>query len=82
MMRQSATYLIVTAICITSASMSPVSGDSNDKAALDLLIEENQNISMGAEEMAFFLDTHGYDAIPKDGYVTINIDDTPKLLPN
>jgi hypothetical protein len=82
-MRQSATYLIATVICIMLALISPGSGTSNDKAALNQLIEENQNISMDTEEMAFFLATHGYDAAPMDGYVMINIDgEIYKLLPN
>jgi hypothetical protein len=83
MMRQSTIYLIAAIICVILASMSPVAVASVDKAALNQLIEENQNIRMDAEEMAFFLATHGYDAAPKDGYVMINIDgETYKLLPN
>lgn len=82
MMRQTATYLIAAAICIMFAMMSPVSGASTEKASLNQLIEANQNINMDAEEMAFFLATHGYDATPKDNCVIVKVDgDTLKIVP-
>jgi hypothetical protein len=83
MMRQTAIYLIAAAICIMFAMMSPVSGTSTEKASLNQLIEENRNINMDAEEMAFFLATHGYDATPKGNCVIVNVDgETCQVLPN
>jgi hypothetical protein len=82
MMRQSAAYLITTVICIMFVIMIPVSGAPTQKASLNQLIEDNKNIKLDVEEMAFFLATHGYDAIPKDNYVMVKVDgETLKIEP-
>jgi hypothetical protein len=82
MMRQTATYLITAVICVIFVSMSPVSGTSTERASLNQLIEENQDLNLDANEMAFLLATHGYDAAPKDNYVIVNIDgETLKIAP-
>ena len=38
---------------------------------------------MGVKDLAFFLVTHDFDAVPKKDHVEVNIDDTVyKLVPN
>ena len=47
------------------------------------LISYNEDVWISAQDLAFFLATHNYDAVPKDGYVEVHIDKTVlKLVPN
>ncbi len=47
------------------------------------LISSIEDVWMSVQDLAFFLATHNYDAVPEDGYVEIHIDNTVlKLVPN
>jgi hypothetical protein len=82
MMRLTATYLIAAVICVMFTMMGPVSGASTEMVSLHQLIEENPNINMNANEMAFLLATHGYDATPKGNCVIVKVDgETLKIAP-
>jgi hypothetical protein len=38
---------------------------------------------MDTQDLAFFLATHNYNAVPRDGYVELNLNGTIyKLIPN
>jgi hypothetical protein len=60
-------------ICIMLAMASPAFGGSAEKSSLMKLIEDNENIHMDVDEMAFLLATHGYDAMPNGNHVVVNI---------
>ena len=47
------------------------------------LITSYEDRLMDANDLAFFLATHNFDAIPRDGYVELSLDDKRyKLIPN
>ena len=47
------------------------------------LIIQNEDVRMNADDLAFFLATHGYDVTPEDGCVKLNLDGTVyQLVPN
>jgi len=50
---------------------------------LETIISQNEDTYMTPNDLAFFLDTHNYDASVKDGYVQVKIDGTIyKVVPN
>ena len=73
MMRQIVPYLLVALVCAAFAPASYASGvaDSNQ---LTTLISQSDDARMTPNDLAFFLATHNYDAMPKDGYVQVKID--------
>ena len=82
MIRQIVASLIVALAPLAFAPAGLASG-SADGADLSKLISQNEDARMTAEDLAFFLATHNYDATPKDGFVQVKIDDTIyKLVPN
>jgi hypothetical protein len=82
MIRQIVASLIVVLATLAFAPAGFASG-SADSSALSKLISQNEDARMTAEDLAFFLATHNYDATPKDGFVQVKIDDTIyKLVPN
>jgi hypothetical protein len=82
MMRQIVASLIVVLAPLAFASAGFASG-ATDSFDLSKLISQNEDARMTAEDLAFFLATHNYDATPKDGFVQVEIDDTIyKLVPN
>jgi len=82
MIRQIVASLIVVLAPLAFAPAGFASG-SADSFDLSKLISQNEDARMTAEDLAFFLATHNYDATPKDGFVQVEIDDTIyKLVPN
>jgi hypothetical protein len=82
MMRQIAPSLIVALVCVAFAPASSASG-AVASTELSKLISQNEDAHMTAEDLAFFLATHNYDATPKDGFVQVKIDGTIyKVVPN
>jgi hypothetical protein len=82
MIRQIVASLIVVLapLAFAPAGFAYGSADSFD---LSKLISQNEDARMTAEDLAFFLATHNYDATPKDGFVQVKINDTIyKLVPN
>ena len=82
MMRQIVSYLIAALVCALFAPASYASGVA-DSTQLSNLISESNDARMTANDLAFFLATHNYDAPPKDGYVQVEIEGTIyKVVPN
>jgi len=82
MMRQVVPSLIIAVACVAFAPGSLASGASQC-AQLSELISQNEDAHMTAEDLAFFLAIHNYDATPKDGFVQVKMDGTIyNLVPN
>jgi hypothetical protein len=55
----------------------------NDMSELKQLVSSYDDPKMTAQDLAFYLVTHNYDATPKDGYVELQLDgENYKLVPN
>ncbi len=83
--RINAAYLIAIAaiIGIVIASMSYPSAASDDYTDLMKLITDSEDVRINAQDLAFLLATHGFDAEPKDGHVIVKLDKVVyKLTPN
>ena len=75
--------LAIIFIILTSQSFTALSSASADNSALIKLISQNEDSRMGVKDLAFFLVTHDFDAVPKKDHVEVHIDDTVyKLVPN
>jgi len=75
--------LAITAACILMAFMNTASAIGEDISDLKKLISGNEDTRMDSQDLAFFLATHNYDAMPKDGYVELNLNGIIcKLIPN
>ncbi len=82
MMRQIVASLIVALACVAFAPDSLASGAAQC-ASLSELISQNEDARMTAEDLAFFLAIHNFDATPKDGFVQVKMDGTIcNLMPN
>jgi hypothetical protein len=76
-------YLIIILFLIASQSFTALSSVAVDNSALVTLISQNEDSRMDVNDLAFFLVTHDFDAVPKKDYVEVRIDDTVyKLVPN
>ena len=74
-------YIIL--IIIISQSFTALSFAVADNSALMKLISQNEDPRMGVKDLAFFLVTHDFDAVPKKDHVEVHIDDTVyELVPN
>ena len=75
--------LTVILIILTSQCFTTLSSAAADNSALLKLISQNEDSRMGVKDLAFFLVTHDFDAVPKKDYVEVHIDDAVyKLVPN
>jgi len=75
--------LAITAACILMAFMNTASAIGEDISDLKKLVLGNEDTRMDSQDLAFFLATHNYDAMPKDGYVELNLNGIIcKLIPN
>jgi hypothetical protein len=83
MMRQIETYLIAALTCIVFVSANPAFGTIPENSDLTKLITQYHDTHMTVNDLAFFMATHNYDAIPGNGYVQITINGaTCKATPN
>jgi hypothetical protein len=65
------------------AVMNTASAMGEDISDLKKLISGNEDTRMNSRDLAFFLVTHNYNAVPRDGYVELNLNGiTYKLIPN
>ena len=56
---------------------------SDDYSNLMKLINETEDVRMDAQDLAFFLATHNFDATPKGDYAIVKIDSRIyKVVPN
>ena len=75
--------LTIILILLTSQSLTALSSAVADNSALVTLISQNDDPRMDVNDLAFFLATHDFDAVPKKDHVEVQIDDTVyKLVPN
>jgi hypothetical protein len=75
--------LAIILIFLASQPLATLSSDAADNSALVKLISQNEDSRMGVKDLAFFLVTHDFDAVPKKDYVEVHMDDTVyKLVPN
>jgi predicted small secreted protein len=73
----------IMAACILMAIMNTASGIGEDISDLKRLISGNEDTGMNSRDLAFFLITHNYNAVPKDGYAELNLNATIyRLIPN
>jgi hypothetical protein len=70
-------------ILLALQSLATLSSAAADNSALIMLISHNEDSRMGVKDLAFFLVTHDFDAVPKKDYVEVHINDTVyNLVPN
>jgi hypothetical protein len=83
-MRWVTKYLLaIMAACILMACMNAASAMSEDISDLKKLISSNEDTRMNSQDLAFFLATHNYRAVPRDGCVEVDLDGKIyKLIPN
>jgi predicted small secreted protein len=83
-MRWVTKYLLaITAACILMAFMNTASVMGEDISDLKNLISGNEDTRMNSQDLAFFLATHNYNAVPRDDYVELNLNGIIyKLIPN
>ena len=90
MMRKKCVYnfanrliLAIILILLTTLSFIALSSAAADHSALMKLISQNEDPRMEVKDLAFFLVTHDFDAVPKKDHVEVRIDNTVyKLIPN
>ena len=71
----------IIAICIIMVSFNTATGE--DISDLKKLISTNEDTHINFKDLAFFLATHNYNVIPKDGYAELNLNGKIyKLAPN
>ena len=83
-MRWVTKYLLaIMAACILLAFMNTASAIGEDISDLKNLISGNEDTRMNSQDLAFFLATHNYNAVPRDGYMELNLNGIIyKLSPN
>jgi hypothetical protein len=82
MMRQIVTSLIVVLVFVAFPPASYASGAAANTELWEL-ITQNEDAQMTADDLAFFLVTHNYDAAPKEGLVRVKVDgEIFNLVPN
>ena len=83
-MRWVTKYLLaIMTVCILMAVVNTASAVGEDISDLKKLISGNEDTRMDSQDLAFFLATHDYNVVPRDGYVELNLNGTIyKLIPN
>jgi hypothetical protein len=75
--------LAIMAACILMACINTTSARSEDISDLKKLISTNEDTRMNSPDLAFFIATHNYRAVPKDGCVDVDLNGRIcKLIPN
>lgn len=73
----------IIAICIIMVFFNTASVSGEYIPDLNELISTNEDTRMGSQDLAFFLASHNYNAMPRDGYVELNLNGKIcKLVPN
>jgi hypothetical protein len=69
--------------CIIMISLNTASALGGGISDLTKLISTNEDTHMNSKDLAFFLATHNYNAMPRDSYVELNLNgEICKLIPN
>ena len=75
--------LAIILILLAMLSFTALSSAAADHSVLIKLISQNEDPRMEVKDLAFFLVTHDFDAVPKKDHVEVRIDGTVyKLMPN
>jgi hypothetical protein len=78
-----AAYLMAAIICVIIASISCPTTATDDSTDLMKLIAGSEDVRIDAQDLAFLLVTHGFDAMPKDSYAIVKLDKKIyKVTPN
>jgi hypothetical protein len=72
--------IIIILIILPFQSFASLSSAASDNSALMKLITQNEDPRMGVKDLAFFLVTHDFDAVPKKDHVEVQIDGTLYVL--
>ena len=73
-MRWVTKYLLaITTACILMVFINTASAIGEDISDLKNLISFNEDTRMNSLDLAFFLATHNYNAVPKEGHVDLNL---------
>ena len=71
------------AACIIMVSLNTASAMLEDVSDLKELISINEDTRMNSHDLALFLATHDYRAVPRDDYVDVDLNGKIcKLVPN
>ena len=83
MIRPIVMYLITALTCAVFVSANLAFGAVAENHYLTKTIAQYHDTHMTVEDLAFFLATHRYDAVPKDGYVQLSVNGISyKAIPN
>ena len=63
--------LAIMAICTLMAFLNTALAMNDDISDLKKLVSGNEDKRMNPHDLAFFLATHNYNAVPTDSYVTL-----------
>ena len=78
-----AAYLMAAMICVIIASTCCPTAATDDYNNFMKLIIDNEDVRISAQDLAFLLVTHGFDATPKDRYAIVKLDKKIyKVTPN
>jgi hypothetical protein len=70
-------------VCIMLVSLNTATALGGHISDLKKLISSNEDARMNTQDLAFFLATHNYNVVPKDGYVELDLNGKIlKLIPN
>jgi hypothetical protein len=75
--------MAIMAVFVIAISLNAASAMVDNVSDLKKLISVNEDTRMNSEDLAFFLATHNYRAVPRNDYVDIDLDGKIcKLVPN
>ncbi|MCK9565801.1 MAG: hypothetical protein M0Q43_07120 [Methanothrix sp.] len=75
--------LAIIIVLLTTLFFTALSSAEAENSALIKSITQIEDTRMSVNDLAFFLVTHDFDAVPKKDHVEVRIDDTVyKLVPN
>lgn len=70
-------------ILLALVTLSEASASADEISQIRALVTSFDDPKMSANDLAFYLITHNYDAKPVDGYVELQVDDSVyRLTPN
>ena len=76
-------YLTVILVLLVPFYVVPLSSAVADKSELTKLITENEDPLINVNDLAFLLVTHDFDAVPRNDFVEVRLNNTVyKLVPN
>ena len=78
-----AAYLMAAISCVIIASICYPTTATDDCTNLMKLMTGSEDVRIDAQDLAFLLVTHGFDAMPKDSYAIVKLDKKIyKVTPN